>query len=382
MGMVWLAKNDISFPVLSGPNHDPATTFLASATSARRNLTSQNLASQYLDTQYLNCGSLIVETKFDLEKPASVPLLQCKISEPVNSQFLLSIGKDGSTTMLLQLGEVGYRLRIDGDNTQQQTQLRITFSWDVQNNTALLSVESPENGSLSQAETNAPLPMPMEIINALLEQKLPANVDVGVTFLGVSNQIEPVGFAPSIAKQSLIDTPNGPMPIENLLCGDLVATADNGPQPIRWICERTVPTRGLFQPLRLRAPFFGLKQDILVAPEQRLVFENTEIEYLFGVESVLVEARHLANNVNVIRETASADSISLYQLLFDNHEIITVSGCQMESLYIGQIANHPDMLKSTLLSGLPPADVPYHKEIARPLLRSYEAMALQSGVFH
>jgi hypothetical protein len=200
--------------------------------------------------------------------------------------------------------------------------------------------------------------------------------------MGVSDQIEPVGFAPSNAKQTLIETPNGLMSIENLICGDLVTTADKGAQPIRWICERTVPTRGLFQPLRLRAPFFGLKQDVLVAPEQRLVFENTEIEYLFGVESVLVEARHLTNNVNVIRETNCDDSINLFQLLFDEHEIITVSGCQMESLFIGQIADHPEMLKSTLLSGLQPTDVPYHKEIARPLLRSYEAMALQSGVFH
>ena len=367
MGMVWLAKNDSSFSALSGPNHDPATAFSASATSASRNL---------------NCGSLIVETTIDQENPTSAPLLQCVVSGPLNCRFSLSLDKDGSTTALLQLGDVCCHLRVAGDANQLQSQLRITFSWDVQNNTALLSAETPENGSLSQAETNAPLPMPMEIIDALLAQKSPASVHAKVTFMGLSNQIEPVGFAPSIARQSLIETPGGLIPIENLLCGDLVTTADNGPQPIRWICERTVPTRGLFQPFRLRAPFFGLRQDLLVAPEQRLVFENTEIEYLFGVESVLVEARHLANNVNVIRETACDDSISLFQLLFDEHEIITVSGCQMESLFIGQIADHPEMLKSTLLSGLSPVDVPYHKEIARPLLRSYEAMALKSGVFH
>lgn len=367
MGMVWLAKNDTSFSALRGPNHDPSTTFSTSAASAARNL---------------NCGSLIVETTIDQENPTSTPLLQCEIAGAVNCRFSISIDTDGSTTALLQFDNSSCRLRVAGDSSQLQTQLRITFSWDVQNNTALLSAETPENGSLSQAESNAPLPMPLKVIDALLAQKPPASVHASVTFMGVSDQIEPVGFTPSIAKQSLIETPNGLMPIENLLCGDLVTTADHGPQPIRWICERTVPTRGLFQPLRLRAPFFGLKQDVLVAPEQRLLFENTEIEYLFGVESVLVEARHLANNVNVIRETACEDSISLFQLLFDEHEIITVSGCQMESLFIGQIADHPEMLKSTLLSGLLPTEVPYHKEIARPLLRSYEAMALQSGVFH
>jgi hypothetical protein len=134
--------------------------------------------------------------------------------------------------------------------------------------------------------------------------------------------------------------------------------------------------------LLLRAPYFRLTRDILVAPEQRIVFESTEIEYLFGVESVLVEARHLANKINVVLEPVKTDSIRLYQLLFDHHEIITVAGCQMESLYVGQIANDPDMLKSTLLDGLPASDVPHHKEIARPLLRSYEAMTLQSAKFH
>lgn len=290
--------------------------------------------------------------------------------------------KDGTIKTRLQTGDAVSQLETTINTAITLTQLRITFSWDLANNTALLSIESPEQGSLCQSESNSPLPMPTDIIDTLLAQKSPASVSDSITFLGVSDQIEPVGFTPSIAEHTLIDTPIGAMPIENLLRGDLVTTQDNGAQPIRWICERIVPTRGLFQPLRLRAPFFGLTQDALVAPEQRLVFEGTEIEYMFGVESVLVEARHLVNNVNVIREPARHDSIHLYQLLFDNHEIITAAGCQMESLFIGQIADHPEMLNSTLLAGLPPLDTPYHKEIARPLLRSYEAMALQCGVFH
>lgn len=367
MGMVWLAKNDGGLSTMRGPRHDPATAFLASASSP---------------ANHLRRGSLIVETTIDQDNPTSARLLHCEVSDAVNARFTLMLGKDGSITALLQVGDAHCRLHVTGDNSQTQTQLRVTFSWDVEKNTALLSAEAPDSGSLSQAESNAPLPMPLAIIDALLAQKSSASVHANVMFMGVSEQVEPVGFAPSIAKQSLVETPGGLMPIEDLLCGDLVTTVDNGPQPIRWICERTVPTSGLFQPLRLRAPFFGLKQDLLVAPEQRLVFENTEIEYLFGVESVLVEARHLGKNANVFRETNCNESISLFQLLFDHHEIIFVSGCQMESLFIGQIADHPELLKSTLLSGLHPDKVPYHKEIARPLLRSYEAMALQSGAFH
>ncbi|WP_456386368.1 Hint domain-containing protein [Profundibacter sp.] len=365
--MVWLAKNDLSMSALCGPNRAPSATFTPFATPA---------------CQFLDCGSLVIETTCDHTNDTPPPLLHCANAGETNSRFLLTMDKDGTIKIRLQTGDTVSQLEIAKTTTKTLTQLRITFSWDLRNKTALLSVESPEQGSLCQAESNSPLPMPMEIIDALLAQKPPASVSANITFMGVSDQIEPVGFTPSIAQNTLIDTPIGSMPIEELLRGDLVTTQDNGPQPVRWICERTVPTRGLFQPLRLRAPFFGLTQDVLVAPEQRLVFEDTEIEYMFGVESVLVEARHLVNNVNVIREPARSDTIRLYQLLFDNHEIITVAGCQMESLFIGQIAEHPEMLKSTLLAGLATSDVPCHKEIARPLLRSYEAMALQCGVFH
>lgn len=371
MGMVWIAKNNTSYPELSGPIHSPVPTneFVGKA-------------GGNAGLQLLSCGSLIVETCLDQADLTLSPLLKCKLSGATSSLFSLSVDRRGTVQVRLQLDGAICSLDLEGDANLTQAPLRITFSWDVQNKSALLSVEAPQDGYLSQAEICTPLPMPIEIINALLAQKYPANVSSNVTFLSISNQIEPVGITPSIAGQSLIDTPIGQVPIQTLNRGDLVTTLDNGPQPIRWICERTVPTRGLFQPLMLRAPYFGLRQDTFVAPEQRLVFENTEIEYLFGVESVLVEARHLANNVNVIREPASTDSIHLYQLLFDDHEIITVSGCKMESLYIGQIANNPEILKSTLLAGMPAADVPRHKEIARPLLRSYEAMALQKGVFH
>lgn len=369
--MIWLAKNDASHPALSGPVHAPTATMEFAAR------TTQTAGLQLLDR-----GSLIVETSLDQTEYTSSPLLECKISGTTTSLFSLMIDRSGNVEVRLQLGGAISHLNLAGDANLTQSSLRITFSWDMRQKTALLSAEAPKDGYLSQAETTTPLPMPMEIIAALMAQKYPARVNARVTFLSISNRIEPVGITPSIAGPSLIDTPIGRVPIETLNCGDLVTTLDHGPQPIRWICERTVPTRGLFQPLRLRAPFFGLVQDIFVAPEQRLVFENTEIEYMFGVESVLVEARHLANNVNVIREPTSTDNIQLFQLLFDDHEIITVSGCKMESLYIGEMAKSPGILKSTLLAEMPAAKVPSHKEIARPLLRSYEAMALQKGVFH
>lgn len=368
--MVKLANNDMSYSVLNDPVHAPSMAMdFATGSDTPAGL------------KFLTRGSLIVEITLDQTAGPRSSLVEYKSPDAVGDRFELSIDQDANIRIQQQFGGAIRTLKLNGDPSQTHTAVRITFSWDVLDKIVLLSVEAPESGYLSQAESQLALPMPMEIIDALLAQKRPAIVNSSVTFLSVSNKMEPVGINPSIEAQSLIDTPIGQVPICALNHGDLVTTLDNGAQPIRWIIERLVPTRGLFQPLRLRAPYFGLTQDVHVAPEQRVVFENTEVEYMFGVESVLVETRHLINNVNVIREPAPAASIHLFQLLFDDHEIITVAGCQMESLFIGQIANSPEMLKSTLLAEMDPTTMPVHKEIARPLLRSYEAMALQKGTF-
>lgn len=367
MGMAWLAKNNDTFPVLSGPNQLQVTEMARTAAT---------------QSDFLNIGSIIVEVSFAHVNPEPTPLIQCSIPNLPDSHFSLWVDQYGAASAELRMGQSISKLTMSGHTSDTHSQLRITYSWNTLDRVIMLTIENPERGTLDQVECNTPLPMPMQITNALLTQSDAAYIAPNVTFIGASDQIEPVGFTPTIAGHSPIDTPQGPVMIENLKRGDLVTTVDNGPQPIRWICERKVPTMGLFRPLRLRAPYFGLTRDILVAPEQRIVFENTEVEYLFGEESVLVEARHLTNRVNVLLVPAKTNSIRLYQLLFDNHEVITVAGCQMESLFVGQIADNPEVLGSTLLKGLRPADIPRHPTLARPLLRSYEATTLQSLALH
>ena len=89
-------------------------------------------------------------------------------------------------------------------------------------------------------------------------------------------------------------------PVAQLMRGDLVHTLEHGLVPILAHVSRTVPARGSFRPVRLRAPYFGLQKDIIVAPDQKLVVSKPMVEYMFGCEAVLVPARHLVNGTSAI----------------------------------------------------------------------------------
>lgn len=114
-----------------------------------------------------------------------------------------------------------------------------------------------------------------------------------------------------------------------------------------------------------------------MAPEQRILIGGATIEYIFGKEEFLVEARQLINGRSAARDTSLA-SLTYHQILLDNHEILDVAGAWIESLYAGDISADPGLLRTTLLGNNAAADIPVHAQVARPLLLAYEATTLHS----
>ena len=90
-----------------------------------------------------------------------------------------------------------------------------------------------------------------------------------VDFLAISTRIEPVGPMPALTSRVPLATPNGQVETARLHRGDLVMTDTGDCVPILRKVSRTVPARGSFRPVRLRAPYFGLQRDIVVAPQQQ-----------------------------------------------------------------------------------------------------------------
>lgn len=134
-----------------------------------------------------------------------------------------------------------------------------------------------------------------------------------------------------------IRTVRGDRPIESLVPGDLILTRDNGPQPLRWIGQRTVAATGGFAPIRIDPVLLaGADAPLLVSPQHRLLWTGARAELLFGQSEVLLAAKHLLHHPAA--RQIEGGTVTYLHLVFDQHEIVTANGAETESLFPGDAA--------------------------------------------
>ncbi len=186
---------------------------------------------------------------------------------------------------------------------------------------------------------------------------------------------------PCFVAGSMIETPDGPRAIETLRPGDLVLTLDQGPQAVRWAGSRSIAAQGDFAPIRIRAGSYGATEDVWLSPQHRVLVCNTWAELLFGASEVLVKAKDLVNHKTVCREERDTP-VTYVHLLFDEHQILTAHGLLSESYLPGPMMKHAFSEEScaeiiTLFPEL--ANLTSSGwDAARPILKTYEAQALQA----
>jgi len=176
---------------------------------------------------------------------------------------------------------------------------------------------------------------------------------VGVTFDGaapppgttlhyIQGQSSYVGSGQSTAtgnaticflRGTLIDTPRGRIPVQDLVAGDRVTTLDHGDEPIRWIGSSRVSGLGALAPIRIGAGALGNDRDLLVSPNHRMLLTGPRAELLFGEGEVLMAAKFLTADARVRSEPCAV--AEYYHILFDRHEIIFAEGAPAESLHMG-----------------------------------------------
>lgn len=150
---------------------------------------------------------------------------------------------------------------------------------------------------------------------------------------------------PCFAEGTLIATPAGEVPVEDLAAGDLVSTLDKGAQVIRWVgrAEVDLAEAPQMRPIRIRAGALGVGQprvDLTVSPQHRVLVRSRIAQRMFGTDEVLVAARQLLVLDGVERAEDLA-RIGHVHFLFDRHEIVLSNGAATESLFAG-----PEALKA------------------------------------
>jgi len=195
---------------------------------------------------------------------------------------------------------------------------------------------------------------------------------VGQTDVGIVT----ITQAPCFTVGTLIRTPAGEVPVEDLQPGDLVDTLDDGPQPLRWIGQRTVPAIGPMAPIRIRAGTFGAHGTLLMSPQHRVLVRDALAQLLFGEDEVLVAAQDLVNDRSVRRIEGGA--VTYVHLLFDRHQVIWSAGLATESYLPGPMSHlHMDApVMQELCALFPELHGPRCPPAARRTLRRHETRVL------
>jgi hypothetical protein len=189
-----------------------------------------------------------------------------------------------------------------------------------------------------------------------------------------------------------ITTPRGPVLVEDLKVDDLVITADNGLQAVRWIGRKRMTGARLMaypklRPIRIRKDAFGAGmpcRDMHVSPQHRMLIDADRALIHHGEREVLAPAKGLINDysVTVDYEVKQTDYI---HILFDHHEIIFANNTPTESFHPGHMAMSAidDAPRAELFEIFPELEnnTKTYGPAARKVLQVSEAMTMEDEGF-
>lgn len=319
-------------------------------------------------------GSLVLETRMSANERPQV-LFAYERTHPQARSFGLQAIPGGGVALVLSCGSEIAHATLRWRGSGRTDVVRLTYAWDAAAGWGRLSLERPEEATVQSVEVAHAKPLSAGDLREVMLAKGPREISKDVVFAALSTEVEPIGPSPTLFPNTPVSTPQGYKAVGKLRLGDLVTTERSGPVPVLHRIQRTVPALGSYRPIRLRAPYFGLREDIIAAPDQRLIIRGSEVEYLFGQEAVLVPARHLVNGYAAHYEDIGP-LVTYTQLLLPGHEEIMAAGTSVESLYIGRLRRKQEELGASLLAGMDRSLMPEHGKPVFPVLRSFEAITL------
>ncbi|MEP5375925.1 MAG: Hint domain-containing protein, partial [Hyphomicrobiales bacterium] len=167
-------------------------------------------------------------------------------------------------------------------------------------------------------------------------------------------------FGVCFANGSLIETINGPVAVEDLRPGQLLATQDKGFQPVIWTGGQWYNEDDWFfdeslLPVRISAEALGENEpscDLLVSQQHRILLCRPELELYFGVHEALIPAKHLCG-LPGIEIITPKETLGYFHVLCGDHHILKAEGLSAESMFLGDETLHalpPSTLNQLLLT--------------------------------
>lgn len=159
------------------------------------------------------------------------------------------------------------------------------------------------------------------------------------------------GVCAAFARGTLIATPDGATAVEDLAPGDLVATRNNGAQPLRWIGSTGLSLRGTLggvpvpAALRVTAGAFGPllpEYDVIVHESIRLLMPQHADH-----SGLLAPLAGLVDDEAIVR-LRPPGTLEFFNLAFDRHQIVSANGLAVESFHPASLAGPPAQKRQLL----------------------------------
>jgi Ca2+-binding RTX toxin-like protein len=151
-------------------------------------------------------------------------------------------------------------------------------------------------------------------------------------------------IVPCFTPGTLIATPRGEKPVEELQVGDRVITRDNGIQEIRWVGAKAMTGRELIgsphlRPVVVKAGALGNglpERDMMLSPNHRVLVANAKTQLYFDESEVLAAVKHLVGTDGVYE--LDVMSTTYIHFMFDRHEVVLSNGAWTESFQPGDMS--------------------------------------------
>ena len=207
----------------------------------------------------------------------------------------------------------------------------VHYTWDRDGRADLLSMTNSQTGA--QLSLRPGCHAPRHLSEVVPQTPGPA---VSVAYAGLANHPLPRHTLPGVSGATRLRTTGGTLPVAALRPGMEVLTAAARTETIRWIGTTEHMARGPSAPILLRAPYFGLDDDILVSRKQRICLAGAAVEYLFGTERVLAQVDDI-RRANSAQIDLSSPTFTSYHLLLDDHDCPLSGRCALDTNLLGEV---------------------------------------------
>ena len=319
-------------------------------------------------------GTVMVEYRHVVtDRPLN--LLRFMVRDPKPAALTVRVDPCGALRLLVRCGAADAAFVIDLPQLLPGEPVVVRYGWDTRENTGVLAVTLAERDIHKVMALDAVVPLSLGAARQMMMQTAPM-MTAEVTYVAISDVLEPVGPMPGLDATSRVMTPSGPRLLGQLAAGDIVIAADGAPAQVRWAGQTILPALGVYRPVVLRAPYYGVHQDMALNGNQTVHLRGSEVEYLFAETEVAVVVRDLEDDRSAVRDM-EAPLVRYVHVMIDRPVALLIEGIRVPGLDPTPVLCDPVLAAHSLLSTLPRELVPRDAAVQRTSLHAFETQTLR-----